>query len=155
MIEELNSFSPADVQDLDRLMHELAETSCCDVRKLGEVAEDGNAHLYVVRQDSGLAHGLASGSGQELRGRIVGCACLCVAHTPERTLGFVEAVTVLSECRGQHLGRRLMEHLLAEAQRLGVQRLHLTSSPKRLAANEMYLSLGFKPKQTNCYVMDV
>jgi len=35
MIEELQSFSPADVQDMDRLMRELAETSFCDDGKLG------------------------------------------------------------------------------------------------------------------------
>jgi len=35
MIEELHSFSSADVQDMDRLMRELAETSFCDEGILG------------------------------------------------------------------------------------------------------------------------
>jgi len=83
--------------------------------------------------------------------QIIGCACLCVAHSPEFTLGFVESVTVLSGYRGQHLGRLLMECLMAEAKRLGVQHLHLTSNPKRVAANGLYQALGFKKYDTNCY----
>jgi len=140
MIEELNSFSPDDVQDLDRLMHELAESSFCDEKKLSSIVSDENSHLYVLQQ--------AQDQSLRQKGRIVGCACLCVAHSPEFTLGFVEAVTVLEECRGQHLGRRLMEHLMDEASRIGVQRLHLTSSPRRIAANELYRSLGFRLKET-------
>lgn len=76
-----------------------------------------------------------------------------MAHTPEFTLGFVESVTVLSECRGQHIGRKLMEHLIAEAKRMGVQSLHLTSNPKRMAANGLYQAMGFVRYETNCYTM--
>ena len=48
------------------------------------------------------------------RNHIIACACLCVAHSPEFTLGFVESVTVLSTQRGKGYGRMLMEHLIAE-----------------------------------------
>jgi len=138
MIEELKEFSPADLQDVDRLMRELSETSFCDEGILGRVMRDGNSHLYVLRE----------------KVHIVGCACLCVAHTPEFTLGFVESVTVLSTCRGKGYGRQLMEHLMVEAKRLGVQHLHLTSSPRRVAANGLYQSLGFVRYETNCYQLE-
>jgi len=155
MIEELQSFSPADVQDMDRLMRELSETSSCDERRLGDIVGDENSHLYVIRE----VHRPGSGPTQEPSalqvGRIVGCACLCVAHSPEFTLGFVESVTVLEECRGKGYGRQMMEHLMAEARRLGVDRLHLTSSPRRVAANGLYRALGFVRHETNCYVMEV
>ena len=48
-----------------------------------------------------------------------------------------------------------MEHLLAEAVRLGVDCVHLTSNPSRIAANALYQKLGFEKKETNCYVMKV
>ena len=87
--------------------------------------------------------------------RIIGCACLCVAHTPEFTLGFVEVVTVLSKYRGLHIGRKLMEHLIAEAKHLRVQSLHLTSNPKRVAANGLYRKIGFEKYETNCYTLKI
>jgi len=36
-----------------------------------------------------------------------------------------------------------------------VERLHLTSSPRRVAANGLYQSLGFVRYETNCYVWEV
>lgn len=138
MIEELKAFSSADVQDMDRLMRELSVTSSCDERKLEESVEEENCQLYIVCE----------------KGRI-GCACLCMAHSQEFTVGFVESVTVLSSCRGMGYGRQLMEHLMGEAKRLGVERLHLTSSPRRVAANGLYQSLGFVRYETNCYVWEV
>lgn len=80
---------------------------------------------------------------------------LYVVHTLEFILGFVESVTVRDECRGQHLGRKLMEHLMAEANRLGVQSLHLTSNLKRVAANRLYRAMGFERYETNVYKKEI
>lgn len=143
IIEELHEYTPADVRDMDRLMHELSATSFCNEEILDAIMADGNSHLYIVKNGP-------EGS-ERSEGRIIACACLCVSHTPEFTLGFVESVTVLSEFRGQHLGRMLMDHLMAEAKHLGVQHLHLTSNPKRIAANGLYKALGFRKYDTNCY----
>jgi len=138
-IEELREYTPADVRDMDRLMHELSAASFCNEEILDAILADSNSHLYVMRDDS----------------QIVGCACLCIAHSPEFTLGFVESVTVLSSCRGKGYGRMLMKHLMAEAKRFGVQHLHLTSNPKRVAANGLYQALGFRKYDTNCYQMSL
>lgn len=135
-IKELRSYTAEDLRDMDELMHQLSVTSSCTEERLRSVVNDENSHLYVAREGE----------------RIIGCACLCVAHTPEFTLGFVEAVTVLSEYRGRHIGRKLMEHLITEAKQMGVQSLHLTSNPRRVAANGLYRALGFENYETNCYV---
>lgn len=137
-ISELTSYTTKDVQDIDALMHELSVGSFCDEQRLRAVVEDRNSHLYVVRDSDG----------------IVGSACLCVAHTTEFVLGFVESVVILNRCRGQHLGRQLMEHIIAEARRLGIDSLHLTSNPRRVAANALYQSLGFEHYDTNVYRFD-
>lgn len=88
------------------------------------------------------------------KGRMVGCASLCVMDSPTGRKGHIEDVVVLSSCRGQHLGQRLMEHVIGfSRQELGPVDLYLTSRPHRIAANRLYRSLGFQPKVTNVYKM--
>ena len=86
--------------------------------------------------------------------RIVGCASLCVYDSPTGRKASIEDVVVLSSYRGQHLGKRLMEHVITYArQELKTVSLYLTSRPHRIAANELYRSLGFRQKETNVYVL--
>lgn len=47
--------------------------------------------------------------------------------------------------------KQLMEYVLEQAKMFAPIELHLTSKPKRLAANKLYQSLGFQKKETNCY----
>ncbi|MGN0191507.1 MAG: GNAT family N-acetyltransferase [Candidatus Cryptobacteroides sp.] len=137
MIGELYRCTEAELAEIDALMRELNPDSSCSRERIGAVLSDANAHLYVARLD----------------GRIVGCATLCVAHTPEFVLGFVEAVVVSESCRGKKMGRALMEHLIGEARSAGVDSLHLTSNPARIAANALYRTLGFSLYETNDYRM--
>ena len=83
---------------------------------------------------------------------IVGCASLCVFMSPTGLKGSVEDVVVGEAYRGQHLGRRLLEAVIgyARAELRNVD-LHLTSRPQRVAANQLYQSLGFERRETNCY----
>jgi len=118
-----------------RLMRELDESIVLTESALRAAVEDGASHLYVARDGE----------------RIVGCASLCVYRQPFRTDATVESVVVAGGCRGRQVGLRLMEHVVAQASRLGVKQLHLTSRPTRQAANALYQSLGFALKNTNCY----
>lgn len=136
-IEELKTYDEKDREDLDALMHELSPKSACSEETLLRVAGDDGCHLYVIRD----------------AGRIVASACLCIAHSTEMRLGFVESVCVSGKMRGQGLGRRIMEHIISEARLMGVQKLHLTSHPSRIAANKLYQSLGFELRDTNDYRM--
>jgi len=136
-IVELTSFEERDLRDLDMLMHELSPSSECTEEKLQRLAASPDSHLYVARDE----------------GHIIASACLCVGHTTEFTLGFVEAVVVSRLNQGRRLGRSLMEHLIAEARKMGVESLHLTSNPRREAANALYRKLGFEGYDTNVYHM--
>lgn len=144
-IEELTSFSDCDLACVDALMHELGERSSCSEERLRAVVENPDSHLLVLRADP------ADGAD----GPFAGCGCLCVARTPEKVIGFVESVVVSSRFRGCGLGRLLMKALIIRARELGVDELHLTSRPSRVAANALYRSLGFTPHETNVYVMDM
>lgn len=88
-------------------------------------------------------------------GNIVGMASLYKMQLFGRTIGHVEQVVVDQHTRGQGIGRSLMEHLITEAQRLGISRLILTSRPERVEANQLYQRLGFSLYETNVYRMDL
>lgn len=88
--------------------------------------------------------------------RILGVATLCVYESPTGRKASVEDVVVSQACRGQHIGKRLMEHIITYARtNLADVDLCLTSRPHRVAANNLYKSLGFQPKETNVYKMPI
>lgn len=66
-------------------------------------------------------------------------------------VGHVDDVVVDEAERGRGTGRQLMEAVRAEAERLGLRHLDLTSRPSREAANALYLSLGYERRETNAY----
>ncbi len=140
-IIELHSVSDSQISDLQALMKELAPDLTITAEMLQNTIESPNAHLFATIDGEG---------------RIVGCASLCVFDSPTGRKASVEDVVVLSSCRGQHLGKALMENLIDFACReLKDVDLHLTSHPTRVAANKLYQSLGFELRGTNFYRMKI
>lgn len=137
MVEELISFSPQDLTDLDALMHELSATSHCSEAQLKSALADANVHVFVIRVD----------------GHIVATGTLCIKHTLEFTIVDIESVVVSSRCRGRGYGKELMLAMVDAAKSLNVHHIQLTSNPARVAANRLYQSLGFERYETNCYKM--
>lgn len=66
-------------------------------------------------------------------------------------IGHVDDVAVDLSHRGRGRGRVLMEAVHAEARRLGLRHLDLSSRPSREAANALYRSLGYELRETNAY----
>lgn len=139
MVEEIISYSPTDVKDLDLLMHELSSTSYCNEEILDAVLQDVNSHAYIIREE----------------GHIVAAGTLCVMHNLEFTIAGVESVIVSSSYRGRGYGKALMAHIIEEAKKFKVHSIHLTSNPKRVAANKLYQKLGFVKYKTNCYHFEI
>ena len=137
MIEELLTYSPQDLLDLDALMQELSASSFCDKELLSAALGDANVHVFVIRDG----------------GHIVATGTLCIKHTLEFAIGDIESVVVLSSCRGRGYGRELMSAMIDAANGLGVHHIQLTSNPARVAANRLYQELGFERYETNCYKM--
>ena len=133
---ELLAYTSSDFSDLASLMQELSGNIIFTRESLDRMLADPNSHLYVIREE----------------GRIVACASLCIFHQPFSTDATIESVVVSSKMRGKGLGQQLMEHLIEEAARMKVDCIHLTSNPKRVAANALYQKMGFEKKETNCYV---
>ena len=136
-IQELHNYTQAQFEDLTQLMTELSDRVNFTQSDLMLVLRDCNCHLYVILDGE----------------HIVGCATLCIFHSPTGTKASIEDVVVSSAYRGQHLGKQLMEYVLEQAKAYAPIELHLTSNPMRVAANKLYQSLGFQKKETNCYQM--
>ena len=137
MIEELLTYSPQDLLDLDALMQELSASSFCDKELLSAALEDANVHVYVIRDG----------------GHIVATGTLCIKHTLEFAIADIESVVVSSGCRGREYGRELMTAMVEAAKGFKAHHIQLTSNPARVAANRLYQELGFVRYETNCYKM--
>ena len=129
-IIELKSVTGAQALDVQALIKELVPgLSITSERLVALVAAPGTYFFAALEDDS----------------HIVGCATLCVFDTPTGRKASVEDVVVNPICRGHHIGRKLMEHIIDFARReLGDVDLHLTSSPRRVSANNLYRSVGFQ-----------
>lgn len=138
-IQELHNYTQAQFEDLKQLIAELSDRVNLTQTDLMLVLKDSNCHLYVILESE----------------HIVGCATLCVFHSPKGTKASIEDVVVSSAYRGQHLGKQLMKYVLEQAKAFAPIELHLTSNPMRVAANKLYQSIGFQKKETNCYQMTI
>lgn len=136
-IQVLQSYTQAQFEDLKQLLSELSDRVNFTKTDLMLVLKDSNCHMYVILDSE----------------QIIGCASLCVFHSPTGTKASIEDVVVSSAYRGQRLGKQLMEYVLEQAKTYAPIELHLTSNPMRVAANKLYQSLGFRRKETNCYQM--
>ena len=137
MVEELKTYTPQDLADLNALMQELSATSFCTEALLKSALDDVNVHVFVIRDD----------------GHIVATGTLCIKHTLEFPIADIESVVVSSRCRGKGYGRQLMQALIDASKGFQVHHIQLTSNPARVAANRLYQELGFVRYETNCYKM--
>lgn len=135
-ITELHALTPAQVSEVLALMRELDPEITVTEEMLLRAVEAPGTHFFAAVDEA----------------CIVGCACLCVFDSPTGRKASVEDVVVGSACRGRGIGRALMEHIIDFARReLAPIDIHLTSRPHRTAANALYRSLGFVPRETNIY----
>ena len=140
-ILELYSLTEEQGKDLLGLMEELDPEVTVTVEEMRAAVEMSGTHFFAAVDDDG---------------HIAGCATLCVFGSPTGLKASVEDVVVSQACRGQHIGKRLMEHIITYARtNLADVDLCLTSRPHRVAANNLYKSLGFQPKETNVYKMPI
>lgn len=85
---------------------------------------------------------------------IIGMFTLASYITPSGRKYWLEDVVIDKDFRGKSLGRKLVNEAIIMLSDKGKSTLLLTSKPSRIAANRLYLSLGFNLKETNVYKMD-
>ena len=112
------------------------EAPSMTIDRLNELLHAPHVHLYLLYDEAN---------------EFCAMATLAVDSLPTGYKSWIEDVVVDAACRGRGYGRQLIEHLIAEASRLGAQSINLTSRPERVAANQLYRSLGFIQRDTNVY----
>lgn len=121
----------------------------------GSIAHLAGASLNAQRFDEELL--TLPGRYAEPGGRIyiamidgspAGCAALRPIETLEGDAGPVgelKRMYVRPAYRGRHLGRLLLDQIIADARAIGYGTLKLDTDPRLEAANGLYKAMGFKP----------
>lgn len=103
---------------------------------LTALVQDASSTLLVARNE---------------QGQIVGALNLTVYRVPTGIRSIIEDVIVDLSARGQGVGEALMQRAMEIAKEKGAANITLTSNPMRVAANSLYVKLGFKKRETNAY----
>lgn len=139
-LREVTSYDAALVQAIRKLLAQLTTApTTFDEEALRTLIENPASHLYILQEGAA----------------VVGMLTLGIYHSSTGCKGWIEDVVVDEKVRGCGYGKELVEKAIAEARRYGVQQLMLTSNPRRVAANKLYQQMGFEPKETNCYRMEL
>ena len=136
MITEITTYSDACLDAINRLLPQLSSSGRQMTNdQLQSMIANNDTHLFVA----------------EVNGTMLGMLSLCAYATPTGRKWWGEDVVVDQQARGQHIGRSLVEHAIQYARTHGGGTIMLTSRPQRVAANQLYQSLGMQRKSTNVY----
>lgn len=105
---------------------------------LAALVRDTASTLIIARNDNG---------------DIVGALTLAVYRVPTGIRSVIEDVIVDVSTRGEGIGEALMLRGIELAREKGAGNISLTSNPMRVAANKLYLRVGFNKRETNAYQM--
>ncbi|MBI4709173.1 MAG: GNAT family N-acetyltransferase [Candidatus Portnoybacteria bacterium] len=89
----------------------------------------------------------------EYEKEIIGMGALTISVLPTGLRGHIDDVVVHEAFRGLGIGKRIMEMLIAEAQRHRVRNICLTNNSNPAQANKLYIKFGFRLLETNFYVL--
>lgn len=134
-IKQVKEITPEIVDAFASLIPQLTSKSeAPDKKALEEIIKVPGSYLFIACNP-----------------QIVGTISLVVVKTPSGTKAWIEDVVVNNNTRGQNVGKELVNYAIGFAKSLNVASINLTSSPERIAANKLYLKLGFELRETNVY----
>jgi ribosomal protein S18 acetylase RimI-like enzyme len=84
---------------------------------------------------------------------IIGIALMCTYKVISGNKGWIEDVVVDSNSRGKGIGRKLINLLVEEGEKKELSEILLFTEDHKLAAINLYLSIGFKLKDSTIYNM--
>lgn len=127
-----------DIEDINSLLGQISNRpSHLTSRQLLAILGQPNFFLWAVRNSAD--------------NHIVALATLIIYETLTRRTGVINDVVVDQNHRGKGLGRNSVRTLITFAKVKGLDCLDLTSNPERIDANKLYVSMGFKKRDTNSY----
>ena len=87
--------------------------------------------------------------------QIAGMLNISIYCVPTGIRSIVEDVVVDSESRGRGIAKALLQEAMNVAREAGASGIALTSNPQRVEANQLYLRMGFKKRETNAYYFEM
>ena len=136
-IKEITRFNERTFEAVSRLLPQLSSDAEILTRKyFKSILASESIHFFIAELD---------------KGQIVGMLTIAVYRTPSGIKVWIEDVVVDEVHRGKGIGKELMLAAIDYSKSLGSKDIRLTSRPSRIAANELYLKLGFKKYETNFY----
>lgn len=128
------------VEAVNRLLSQLVTSKSINIseNELNEIVLSESSDIFLMYFDD----------------NIIGMFTLASYITPSGRKYWLEDVVIDKDFRGKSLGRKLVNEAIIMLSDKGKSTLLLTSKPLRIAANRLYLSLGFNLKETNVYKMD-
>ena len=87
--------------------------------------------------------------------RVIGLGMLVIVTKFRGQYAYIEDMMVDGEYRGRGLGGAIARKLIAIARAKKVKTIELSTRPSRVPANKLYQKLGFEPKETNVYRMNL
>ena len=91
----------------------------------------------------------------EKNGKLLGMGWIFPRQTLLRKQAVIEDMIVDENQRGKGYGRKILLDLIKWAKKEDVEVVELTTNPKRIAANELYKSVGFWLHKTNHYLLNL
>jgi len=82
---------------------------------------------------------------------VVGTLTLGLFTLPTGVRAWIEDVVVDESARGMGAAKALVQRALELAHSAGATTVDLTSRPSRVAANQLYVTMGFEARETNVY----
>jgi ribosomal protein S18 acetylase RimI-like enzyme len=141
-IEAASGASAEIVEAVARLVGQLsASAPAPDAEQIEQLLASSAIRLLLARD-------------RDSDGRIVGMLTLALFPIPTGMRAWIEDVVVEHAARGRGVGSLLTVEALRLAREAGARTVDLTSRPSREAANRMYVSLGFRRRETNVYRHD-
>lgn len=135
-IEQLKNMDDTVLKAFEKLMPQLTGRNSYPSREeLQKILQTENTSLFVAREND----------------EIVGTLSLVVYRIPTGKKAWIEDVVVDENARGKGVAASLVSHALKVAREKGIEKVDLTSTPARAAANKLYSKLGFKKRETNVY----
>ena len=128
------------VAGVNRLLPQLSASAVpLAVSQMEAIIESPASTLFVARDGD----------------RIVGVLTLVVFAIPSGVRALIEDVVVDESFRGGGVGEALTRAAIEVARLRDVRSIDLTSRPSRVAANSLYVKLGFEARETNVYRLNL
>ena len=136
-IKKISRFSERAFEAVSRLLPQLSPDASILTRQyFKSILASESIHFFIAEIDNR---------------QIAGMLTIAAYKTPSGIKVWIEDVVVDESQRGRGIGKELMVFAIDYSKTMGAKDIRLTSRPSRIAANELYLKLGFKKYETNFY----